>query len=168
MKELIMLLEKAEERSKAMTVVTQVKAKIRNKNLFAWRYFIDDVVVDLVSYMIATHFQYSVGAYVTCGMQSAIDHCRYCNAKCRRENFESVSVDDDDTYLQIEDKGSNMESQLIAEDEKSELYQKIAAEYGDALAEQLKPVIYNETDKLDRKVLQQVRTEEFREFLHTL
>ena len=57
----------------------------------------------------------------------------------------------------------------------SKLYSVVKVFEGDldiesviALAEQLKPVIYNETDKLDRKVLQQVRTEEFREFLHTL
>lgn len=168
MKELIMLLERAEDRSKATTVVAQVRAKIRGKNLFGWRSFIDDVAIDLISYMIQTQFQYSIGAYITCGMQSAMDHCRWCNAKCRRENFEAISLDDDDSYLQIADEKSNLEENLIEEDRKSELYEKIASEYGKALADQLRPIIYNESDKLDRNILKQVRTEEFREFLHTV
>ena len=168
MKELIKLLETAEQRQKASQVVRQVQANIRIKNLFGWRSYIDDVAIDLVGYMIKTNFQYTVGAYIICGMQSALDHCRYCNALKRRGNYEYVSLDSDECFLQIEDESANFEKKLEREAHCDELYQKIAAQFGEELANQLKPVIDATEDKLDRKVLAQCRTEEFREFLHNM
>lgn len=168
MKELIKLLETAEQRQKASQVVRQVQANIRIKNLFGWRSYIDDVAIDLVGYMIKTDFQYTVGAYITCGMQSALDHCRYCNALKRRGDYEYVSLDSDECFLQIEDESANFEKKLEREAHCDELYQKIAAQFGEELANQLKPVIDATEDKLDRKVLAQCRTEEFREFLHNM
>ena len=168
MKELIKLLETAEQRQKASQVVRQVQANIRIKNLFGWRSYIDDVAIDLVGYMIKTDFQYTVGAYITCGMQSALDHCRYCNALKRRGDYEYVSLDSDECFLQIEDESANFERQMEREEHCNELYQKIAAQFGEELANQLKPVIDATEDKLDRKVLAQCKTEEFREFLHNM
>ena len=168
MKELIKLLETAEQRQKASQVVRQVQANIRIKNLFGWRSYIDDVAIDLVGYMIKTNFQYTVGAYIICGMQSALDHCRYCNALKRRGNYEYVSLDSDECFLQIEDESANFEKKLEREAHCDELYQKIAAQFGEELANQLKPVIDATEDKLDRKGLAQCRTEEFREFLHNM
>lgn len=168
MKELIKLLETVEQRQKASQVVRQVQANIRIKNLFGWRSYIDDVAIDLIGYMIKTDFQYTVGAYITCGMQSALDHCRYCNALKRRGNYEYVSLDDDECFLQIEDESANIERQIEREEHCNELYQKIAAQFGEELANQLKPVIDATEDKLDRKVLAKCKTEEFREFLHNM
>lgn len=168
MKELIKLLETAEQRQKASQVVRQVQANIRIKNLFGWRSYIDDVAIDLIGYMIKTDFQYTVGAYITCGMQSALDHCRYCNALKRRGNYEYVSLDADECFLQIEDESADIERQIEREEHCNELYQKIAAQFGEELANQLKPVIDATEDKLDRKVLAKCKTEEFREFLHNM
>ena len=168
MKELIKLLETAEQRQKASQVVRQVRANIRVKNYFGWRTFIDDVSIDLVGYMISTDFKYTVGAYITCGMQSALDHCRYCNALKRRGDYEYVSLDSDECFLQIEDESANFEKKLEREAHCDELYQKIAAQFGEELANQLKPVIDATEDKLDRKVIAQCRTAEFREFLHSI
>lgn len=168
MKELIKLLETAEQRQKASQVVRQVRANIRIKNLFGWRSYIDDVSIDLVGYMIKTDFKYTVGAYITCGMQSALDHCRYCNALKRRGDYEYVSLDSDECFLQIEDESANFERQIEREEHCKELYEKIAAQFGEELANQLKPVIDATEDKLDRKVLAQCKTEEFREFLHNM
>ena len=90
--------EKAE---KVRDVVVVVTAKVQAKNLFGWRSFLEDALVETISWIIRTEFQYSGGAYVACGMQSAIDHCRYCNAKKRRQDYEMLSLDDEESTIQV-------------------------------------------------------------------
>lgn len=162
MKNLINLLETAEQRQKAAQVIRTVEGNIRVKNYFGWRTFIDDVAIDLVGYMIATNFQYTAGAYITCGMQSALDHCRYCNAQKRRGDYEWCSLDE---FYSLEDESSNIERQMEQEEKCNELYQRIAKKFGQALAEQLKPVIFEGETKLSKRVLAKCKTNEFREFL---
>ena len=168
MKELIRLLETLEQRDIATRVLSAVKAKVRQKNYFGWTYFIDDVLIDLVGYMIADKFAHSIGGYINCGMQSAIDHCRYCNAKCRKENYRYVSLDDEDSYIQIEDTESNLETNYIQKEKEAKVYQQIKERFGEELAEQLKPIIEGADTKLDKKVLSQCKSEEFKEFLQGL
>ena len=112
--------------------------------------------------MIATNFQYTAGAYITCGMQSALDHCRYCNAQKRRGDYEWCSLDE---FYSLEDESSNIERQMEQEEKCNELYQRIAKKFGQALAEQLKPVIFEGETKLSKRVLAKCKTNEFREFL---
>lgn len=90
-----------EQAKKTRDVVTVVTAKVRAKNLFGWRYFIEDALIETISWMIRTEFRYSGGAYVACGMQAAIDKCRYCNAKKRRHNYEMLSLDDEEVYYEF-------------------------------------------------------------------
>lgn len=160
MKELIRLLETREQQVKADKVVNLLKKQITGKNLFGWRYYIDDVIVKIVQHMIATDFRYTVAIYVRAGMQRAITQLRYANRKKRKGNFETISLDDD---IQISD--NSFEEAIDTSSRQSELYIKIMQTFGKNLAEQLKPIIYGEEDKLERKVLRKCRNEEFREFL---
>ena len=168
MKELIKLLDTPEHREIATKVVSIVKSKIIKKNYFGWTYFIEDLLVDLIGYMIADKFAHTIGGYVNCGMQSAIDHCRYCNAKCRKENYQLTSLDDEDSYIQIEDPDSDLETQYERKEHMQDIYREVQDRFGKELADQLKPIIYGEDSKLERKVLQQCKSEEFREFLEEL
>lgn len=160
---LISLLDNKEQREKTAQVVRVVRSNIRVKNYFGWRSFIDDVATDLVGYMIKTEFKYSAGAYVTCGMQSAIDHCRYCNAQKRRGDYEWTDIDE---CYDIGDNSYNPEKELVDKAHCNELYNRIAERFGQDLAEQLKPVIFDgKTKKLSNKILLKCKTEEFKQFL---
>lgn len=168
MKELIQLLDTLEHKEMARTVISQLKSKIRKKNYFGWTTFIDDVIIDTISYMISTGYRYSIGGYIQVGMTTAIDKCKYCNAKCRKESYLTVSLDDEDSYIQIEDANSDPAIQMEREQDATDLYERIAEQFGEELANQLKPVIYGMESKLERKVLKQCKTPEFKEFLRGL
>ena len=163
-RELFISLDNEEQKQKAAQVIRQVQANIKVKNYFGWRSFIDEVAADLLGQMMKTEFKYSVGAYITCGMQSALDHCRYCNALKRRGDFEHYSLDEE-FLSQIPDEYSNPARRMEQEAKCDELYLKIKLQFGQALADQLKPVIYDEDSKIERKTLKLCKTEEFKEFL---
>ena len=141
---------------KSRDVVTVVRAKIIAKNLFAWRHYIDEVLIDLIGYMIATSFEYSGGAYVACGMQSAIDHCRYCNAKKRRQDYEMLSLDDEEAPIQVagSDDARLYEIEVLCMD--------IASKFGEELAEELRPFLQGDEKSLDKKVLAKIQAPEFK------
>lgn len=141
-----------ESTKKARDVVIGIKAKIAAKNLFGWRTFIEEVIIELVGYMIKTDFKYSGGAYVVCGMQSAIDKCRYCNAQKRRGNYETVSLD---TLYYVPDTRSSYINQA------DELVISIKLKFGEDFANLLKPFLYGEQDKLSRDVLKKCKEPEF-------
>lgn len=162
MKELIEFLETDEQKNIAYKVLKQVRMRIEFNNYFGWRSFIDDLLNDLLGYMIADKFAHSVSGYINCGMQSAIDHCRYCNAKKRRGDYETANIDD---FYSLADDRQNLSKAVEDEEACKELYDNICAKFGEALANQLKPLIYGEADKLDRKLSKQCKTEEFKEFL---
>ena len=82
MKELIRLLETREQQVKADKVVNLLKKQITGKNLFGWRYYIDDVIVKIVQHMIT---RYTVAIYVRAGMQRAITQLRYANRKKKKK-----------------------------------------------------------------------------------
>ena len=168
MKELIKMLETKAQREKATQVVRQVRTNIYIKNYFGWRHFIEDVVINVIGYMITTKFEYSSSAYISWGMQSALDSSRYCNAKCRRGNYETISLDADDSFLQVEDESANFVKKMEMEERCDTLYEAIVEEFGKELAEQLKPLIYGDETKLHRKVLEKCKTEEFKEFLQEM
>ena len=136
-------------------VTTVVAAKVRAKNLFGWRYYIDEVLDDLIVWMIQTEFKYSGGAYVACGMQSAIDHCRYCNAAKRKANYEAYSIDRDERLYQIEDKREENRKKAW------ELYVDIKIQFGQDLADEVKPFIDGVQKELSKEVLAKLRTPEF-------
>lgn len=143
----------------AGSVTTVVRTKIRNRNLFGWRHFIEDVQIDLIGYMISTRFKYSGGAYVACGMQSAIDNCRYCNAQKRRGNYETASLDE---FYQMAD---NTTTESSNQNEAATLVLDIAIKFGDDLAEQLSPFIYGYEKELCKEILSQCKAKEFKTWL---
>lgn len=159
MKELVNMLETQEQRIKADKVINILKRQIIDKNLFGWRWYIDDVIVKIVHHMIKTDFSLTVAVYVRAGMQRAITQLRYANAQKRRGNFELVSLDE----VQVGDNG--MEEAIDESQRQNELYIKIMVNYGKDLAEQLKPLIYGEETRLERRVLKKVKNEEFKAFL---
>jgi len=159
MKELIRMLETKEQQIKADKVVNLLKKQIMEKNLYGWRWYIDDVIVKIVHHMIKTEFKLTIAVYVRAGMQRAITQLRYATCAKRRGNYELVSLDD----VQVGD--DSMEEEMDTAQRQNELYIKIMLNYGKELAEQLKPIIYAEETRLEKKVLRKVRTEEFREFL---
>lgn len=141
-----------------VTTVTQVvRNKVIAKNLFGWRAFIDDVLVDLVSYMIKTDFKYSGGAYVACGMQAAIDAARYCSAQKRRGDYETISLHSIEKFVgtrQSPEYGENIE----------ELIEDIARMLGEEIAENIRDYLEGRSN-LSREVIKKCKTPEFREWL---
>nr|DAH56619.1 MAG TPA: hypothetical protein [Caudoviricetes sp.] len=138
-------------------VTAVVRAKIIAKDLFGWRSFIDDVLIDLVLYMINDNFAHSGGGYVACGMQSAIDHCRYCNAAKRRGNYELVSLDE---FYQVAD---DIEDSSTKEQADTLLFD-ISIRWGTDLASKLEPLVRGYQDKLSNDVLKIIRSPEFVEW----
>ena len=135
-------------------VTSVVRAKIQAKNLFGWRFFIDELLTDLVGYMIQTGFRYSGGAYVACGMQSAIDHCRYCNAAKRRGMYEGCSLDE---FYQVAEQRPDEKQNTEA----IELVVDIQSKFGEELAKQLEPFLKGEKETLEAEVLKKCRSKEF-------
>lgn len=152
-------LEYGKEKAELMKdVTTVVAAKIRAKNLFGWRHYIDEVLDDLIIWMIKTDFKYSGGAYVACGMQSAIDHCRYCNAAKRKPYYEAFSLDRDNRICQVEDHSADNEKRAWM------LYVDIKLQFGVELADAVKPFIDGVEKELSKEVLAKLRTPEFTEW----
>lgn len=140
------------------TVSSVVRSKIQAKNLFGWREFIDDVIAGVVMHMIKTDFKYSGGAYVACGMQGAIDSCRYCSAQKRRGNYETISLDEVENFVSPTQEPSYAE-------EMNELVLNIEEMYGPEIAEHIKAYLEGRISKISKEVLAKCQTEEFRELL---
>jgi hypothetical protein len=135
-----------------------VSSKIVDRNLFGWRSFIDDVMEELVQYMIKTGFKYSGGAYVVCGMQSAIDHSRYCSRQKRRGDYELISLDE----LISED----CESPKVKDvNEVTDLLFEIEVSFGKDVADELEPFLTGKVDKISKAIKKKLNTPEFRKFL---
>lgn len=148
----------AEEADLVAGVVGVVRSKIVARNLFGWRDFIDDVVVDLVAHMIRTEFQYSGGAYVNCGMQGAIDACRYCSAAKRRGNYETVSLSEVENFMTPQEEPSNREKT-------NELVVDIERMYGPEIAQNIADYLEGRVERLSKEVLAKCRTKQFRAWL---
>ena len=144
------------QNDRARKVINILVYKIKSRNIFGWRYFLDDVVTLVLTYMAQTNFEIGIGAYVNYGMQGAIDHSRYCNAKKRRGNFEAIPIDD---CLGIEDDGQTNQIKCL------EICIAVEQKFGKYVAEILKPVIYGEQVKLDAHISKIIKTEEMKEFL---
>lgn len=150
------LLSTRDEKAKAREVISSLRNRIVRKNYFGWRSFIDDVLSDVVGHMIKTNFEKPLKHYIICGMQSAIDHCRYCNAKKRRGNYETVSLDEIGDVADLQ-QANDMKAH--------ELYASIILLYGKEVANSLKGIIFNTDDTVDVKLLKKIKTDEFKEFL---
>lgn len=147
-----------EEATLVASVVGVVRSKIIARNLFGWRYFIEDVLVDLVLHMIRTEFKYSGGAYVSCGMQGAIDACRYCNAKKRRGNYESISLSEVENFMTPKEEPSY-------EEQVYELVIDIEKVYGPEIAQNIADYLEGRVKRLNKEVLAKCKTKEFKDWL---
>lgn len=140
------------------SVTKVVRSKIVAKNLFGWRAFIDDVLIDLVAYMIKTKFRYSGGAYVACGMQAAIDAARYCSAQKRRGDYETISIHSVEKFIEVEQSTGYAEKV-------EELIKDIARLLDEETAESIREFLEGGTSKLSKKVIAKCKTPEFVEWL---
>ena len=158
----LMNLEYGEDITKEVaSVVRVVRSKIVARNLFGWKSFIEDVLIDTVKHMIATEFQYSGGAYVAVGMQIAIDAARYCSAQKRRGDYETVSIHSVD-YFMKDDKD------YIYSFRVDELVEGASEMLGKETAEQVRKFLLGEIPKLSADVLAKCRTPEFVRWLKQL
>ena len=153
------MIEYGEEAAKEVSTVTRViRSKVVAKNLFGWRTYINDVLIDLVEYMIKTDFQYSGGAYVACGMQAAIDATRYCNAQKRRGNYETISIHLIENFVA---KDTSYDYALKAD----ELLEDIKKMFDEEAVEGIRDLLIGKTQKLSKEVLAKCKTPEFMEWL---
>lgn len=139
------------------SVTGVVRSKIIAKNLFGWRAFIDDVLIDLVAYMIKTEFRYSGGAYVACGMQAAIDATRYCSAQKRRGDYETISLHSVEKFVGVE-------RSLGYAEKVEELMEDIAQLLDEETTESIRDFLEG-GNKLSKKVIEKCKTPEFLEWL---
>lgn len=139
------------------SVTRVVRSKIVARNLFGWRTFVDDVLIDLVAYMIKTEFQYSGGAYVACGMQAAIDATRYCNAQKRRGNYETISIHLVEKFVEMEQSSGYAEKV-------EELIEDIATLLDEETTESIRDFLEG-GPKLSKEVIAKCKTPEFVEWL---
>lgn len=150
----------SEIHEKVADVTSVLRSKIVNRNLFGWTYFINDVLTDVVAYMIQTDFQYSGGAYVYCGWHNAVSAARYCGAQKRRGNYDYRNLDIDEVQ-----KVMVFESEPNYSDKAYDLYIAIEYDWGHELAEELKPFINGEQDKLSKDLIAKCKSPEFIEWL---
>lgn len=148
-----------ENAKKAADVIAVVKAKVMARNLFGWHSFLEDVLVGLVGYMIETGFQYSGGAYVACGMQSSLDHARYCSAKKRRHMYEGLSSIED--WMTAE-KETEQAKQMTHE---VEVLVDIRMRFGSEVEQELRPFVLGYESQLSKEVVKKCKTPEFEAWL---
>lgn len=148
------------EASLTASVVGVVRSKIIARNFFGWRDFVEDVLVDLVVHMIRTEFKYSGGAYVNCGMQGAIDACRYCSAAKRRGDYETVSLSKVENFMTPKEEPSY-------EQQMNELVIDIEEMYGPEIAQNIEDYLYGRIEKLSKEVLAKCKTKEFKAWLES-
>lgn len=145
-----------EKGQKVRDVCTVVYNKVKNQNLFGWKWFIEEVISDLANYMLVDNFAHSQGGYVTCGMQAAIDHSRKCNTLKRRGDFELVSLD---TFFQVEDDIPDE-----SRDNEDFLFDLELA-FGKEVRDELEPFVTGRVDKISKAIKDKLNTPEFRKFL---
>lgn len=139
-------------------VLSVVEAKVRAKNLFGWRSYITDLKIDLAAYMIESEFKWSGGGYVMCGMQSALDKSRYCSAKKRRGDYETVSLD---KFFQVADETLEEESNI---QKANRIIDDVRCKFGDKFAMELKPFLLGLENKLSKAVVEKLRSPEYKEW----
>ena len=155
--ELILDIEKMYDKEKAKLskdVVTVISAKVRAKNLFGWRSYLEEVLENVLNYMINTEFMYSGGAYVAWGMQSALDSARYCSAKKRRADYEAVSLDGLFQVAENTEQRSN-EAQIL------DLTLDVSLRFGESFAKELEPFLRGYETKLSKDVAKKLKSPEF-------
>ena len=112
-------------------------SNVRSRNLFGLSEYLEDLKIDLLAYMIETEFRYSISAYVTCGLQSAVDKSRYYSAQKRKPQFDRgqrMFVDLSELNVGLEDtKCYDDQLEVLVDDISSALGVEIAKEIKDLL-----------------------------------
>ena len=145
-----------EKGKKVRDVCTVVYSKVKNRNIFGWRWFIEDVIFELANYMIVDNFSHPQGGYVMCGMQSALDKSRKCNALKRRGDYELVSLDEFFQVAESIEEEVNSTQQLLFDLELS---------FGEKVKDELEPFLTGKVDSIADAVKKKLKTPEFRKFL---
>lgn len=149
---------------KVRAVKKYISTVVRAKNFFGWRYFIEDLKVDIECEIYkyedlhrqGKYKENGIGAYCTMAMQGAINYAAKCNALKRKINFEAISLD---AVLETE-KNTTRPIQLSAPKDDSlaqmELLMSIEQTFGEEIQELAKRVLEGEC--LSAKELARLRT----------
>lgn len=111
-----------------------VRAKARDRNLFAWQEYIEDVLSGVALYMWETNFSKSIGIYANYATQGLLDHNAWANAQKRRGNFDrAMKIGFEEIPVDVggEDK----------EFKEADLMLSIESEFGEKVAEAVKPIL---------------------------
>lgn len=111
-----------------------VRAKARDRNLFAWQEYIEDVLSGVALYMWETNFSKSIGIYANYATQGLLDRNAWANAQKRRGNFDramKISFEEIPVDVGGEDK----------EFKEADLMLSIESEFGEKGAEAVKPIL---------------------------
>ena len=154
---------------KVRKVKQYIPGMLRTKNLFGWRYFVEDLKVDIeceiykyeekhLAGVPGYEKEQGVGAYCNMAIQGAINYAAACNAQKRRLNFEATSLDS----LVETEKGSMSKQVPAAPDDeaaKVELLLSIELEFGDRIRELAQLVLNGEQlSSAELMELRKVRT----------
>ena len=90
-----------EVQEKVRKVKQYIDGMLRSKNLFAWKFFIDDLKVDAEveiykyeeKYRRGEYKETGVGGYCNLALQLALNYASYYSAQKRKVNFETASLD---------------------------------------------------------------------------
>lgn len=110
-----------EVRQKVFAVRQYIDTMLRQRNLFAWRYFIEDLKVDIELEIYkyeelhrqGKYKETGAGAYCNMALQGALNYAAMYSAQKRKANFECMSLDtvqENDRYtrpIEIEDKNNH-------------------------------------------------------------
>lgn len=137
-------------------VCTVVYSKVKNGNLYGWRWFIEDVVIELATYMLKDNLSHPQGGYIMCGMQSALDHARKCSALKRRGDYELVSLDN---FFQVADEPADETPDT------EEFLFDVEMSFGPETRDELEPFVLGQVDRISGAVRKKLHTPEFQKFL---
>lgn len=112
-------------------------SNVRSRNLFGLSEYLEDLKIDLLTYMIETEFRYSVSAYVTCGLQSAVDKSRYYSAQKRKPQFDRGQR----MFVDLSELNVGLEDTKCYDDQLEVLLEDISSAFGVSIAKEVRELL---------------------------
>ena len=147
---------------KVLKVRQYIDGKVRARNLYGWRFFVDELKVNMEMeiykheelFRQGVHNEYGIGAYCNMALQGALNFAAMCATNKRKINFEATSLD-----ALVETEKGSMSKQIPSRDSEDasrvELLVSIQQEFGTRIQELAEKVMNGE--QLDRKELAELR-----------